>query len=378
MPNDTMFTDDEVRDEQSLKQPPAPINPFGQVARPLSNNAAADTDQARAIAETQAAMVIAKRFPRDPIAAMDCILQAFTRPTLAESAMYSYARGGTEITGPSIRAAETLAQCWGNVQFGVRELEQRNGESTVEAFAWDIETNTRQVKVFQVPHLRFLSAKSGKPARTYRLEDPRDIYELVANQGARRLRACILGIIPGDVVEGAMKQCDVTLKTKVEVTPELIKSLLAKFAEFGVTQAAIEKRIQRHMDAITPALVVNLGKIYNSLRDGMSGAGEWFDMDLPPEGNGATETTPPNKGAAGLRAKAAQAKAAEAQKPDSATSAPEPAQGVSYAQVAEYISVSPTVEALDIACEMIPGVADERQRAELDVEARAKRKTLTK
>jgi len=301
MPNDTMFTDDEVRDEQSLKQPPAPINPFGQVARPLSNNAAADTDQARAIAETQAAMVIAKRFPRDPIAAMDRILQAFTRPTLAESAMYSYARGGTEITGPSIRAAETLAQCWGNVQFGVRELEQRNGESTVEAFAWDIETNTRQVKVFQVPHLRYTRKA------TYKLEDPRDIYELVANQGARRLRACILGIIPGDVVEGAMKQCDVTLKTKVEVTPELIKSLLAKFAEFNVTQTAIEKRIQRHMEAITPALVVNLGKIYNSLRDGMSSAGEWFDMEPPPEGNGTTETTAPTKGAAGLRAKAAQA-----------------------------------------------------------------------
>ena len=32
-----------------------------------------------------------------------------------------------------------MAQAWGNMQFGIRELDQRNGESTVQAFAWDVE-----------------------------------------------------------------------------------------------------------------------------------------------------------------------------------------------------------------------------------------------
>lgn len=373
MPNETMFTDDEIREEKSLASA-APLNPFAGVAKPLSSNAAAETDQARAIAETQAAMVIAKRFPRDQIAAMDRILQAFTRPTLAESAMYSYARGGTEITGPSIRAAETLAQCWGNVQFGVRELEQRNGESTVEAFAWDIETNTRQVKLFQVPHLRYTRT------RTYRLEDPRDIYELVANQGARRLRACILGIIPGDVVENAMKQCEVTLKTKIEVTPELIKSLLDKFAEHGVTQAAIEKRIQRHMEAITPALVVQLGKIFNSLRDGMSQPGEWFDLEPPPEGNATTETAPPTKGAAGLRAKAAQAKAVAEPAPSTGGQKQEAgkseAPAFTYAQVAAALKEAKDGDSFNLAVDMIRSVTDEKQQKELTEIANKRRAEL--
>jgi len=48
--------------------------------------------------------------------------------------------------------AEALAQAWGNMQFGVRELEQRKGESIIEAFAWDVETNTKQLKIFTVPH----------------------------------------------------------------------------------------------------------------------------------------------------------------------------------------------------------------------------------
>lgn len=338
-----------------------PINPFGGARAPVASNAAAETDQTRAIAETQAAMVIAKRFPRDQIAAMDRILQAFTRPTLAESAMYSYSRGGSEITGPSIRAAETLAQCWGNIQFGVRELEQRNGESTVEAFAWDIETNAKQVKVFQVPHIRHTRTK------TYKLEDPRDIYELVANQGARRLRACILGVIPGDVTEAAIRQAETTLKTRIEVTPDLIKSLLAKFAEFGVTQPSIEKRIQRRMEAITPALVVQLGKIYNSLKDGMSNPAEWFEA--APESEPKTET--PARGSAGLKAAAAaKVKAAT----DNGFS--EKPKGFSYVEVADAIKAAESPEAIDAAKAMIAGVPDEAQRAELDVEERAKRKAI--
>lgn len=227
--------------------------------------------QQREIAEVQAAMMLARMNPRDEKAAVDRILQACTRPSLAESALYSYSRGGTDVTGPSIRLAEVLAQNWGNFDFGIRELEQRDGESTVEAYARDLETNVTQRKVFQVPHIRYSRAKGNTV-----LTDPRDIYEMVANQGARRLRSCILGVIPGDVQETAIKQCEITLKTRAEVTPERLKNLVEKFAKFGVTKEMLERRIQRHLDAMTPALLVQLGKVYNSLRDGMSTPAEWF------------------------------------------------------------------------------------------------------
>lgn len=255
--------------------PAAAGNPFASApvaARP-TNNALADAGQQREIAEVQSAMVIAKRFPRDPIEAMDKILQACTRPSLAEGALYSYSRGGSDITGPSIRLAEVAAQCWGNLAFGIRELEQRSGESTVEAFAWDIQTNTRQVKVFQVAHKRF--TKKG----SYKLEDPRDVYEMVANQGARRLRSCILGVIPGDVIEAAVKQCEQTLKASADTSSEGLKKLVAAFAPFGITQQQIEKRNQCRLEATRPAQVVQLKKIYASLRDGMSEVVDWFEVE---------------------------------------------------------------------------------------------------
>lgn len=250
--------------------------------QPKQTQALVDIEQHRAMAEVQSAIVLAKKFPRNQIEAMDRILTACQRPALAEQALYTYARGGTDISGPSIRMAEAIAQNWGNLQFGVKELEQRNGESTVQTYAWDMETNTKQEKTFQVKHERY--TKKGK----YALQDPRDIYEMTANQGARRLRACILGVIPGDVIEAAVAQCEQTLKAKADTGPDAIKKMMESFEKYGVTKEQIEKRIQRRLDSITPAQVVSLRKIFNSLKDGMSTPADWFEIVTPEEKDPAT------------------------------------------------------------------------------------------
>lgn len=252
-------------------------NPFGsgitEIRPSAAGNALAQTDQQRAIAEVQSAMMIARMNPRDQIVAMDRILNSCTRPTLAEAAIYQYSRGGTDISGPSIRLAEAIAQQWGNINFGIRELEQRNGESVIQAYCWDVETNTRREVTFVVPHVR--DTKYGRK----KLEDARDIYETVANMGSRRLRACILAVIPGDVVEAALDQCERTMKSKADTSPEAMKKMIESFVAFGVSKEQIEKRIQRRLDAIQPAQVVALKKIYASLRDGMSVAADWFEIE---------------------------------------------------------------------------------------------------
>lgn len=257
------------------------LNPFRDApvaAAPEKAQAGLVAVSQRENAEVIAAIQQARAVPRDPIQVVDNLLIAFARPGLAEVAQYQYARGGQDITGLSIRAAEEMARQWGNFRCGVNELSRSNGVSECEAYAWDLETNFRDSKRFTVRHWR--DTKKGG----YAVTDERDIYELLANVGARRKRACILAAIPGDVQEAVLRQVEVTLKTRIEVTPELIKSLVEKFAQYGVTQAQLEKRIQRRMDTITPALVYNLGKIYNSLRDGMSHAQDWFELEAPAEG----------------------------------------------------------------------------------------------
>jgi hypothetical protein len=259
-----------------MSSPERAINPFGNapvVAAPTGASGQALIQ--RESQEIQARMLVARNFPRDPLKAMDKILNAFTRPTLCEDATYEYGRGGTDVSGLSIRAAEVLAQNWGNIACGVVELSRSNGQSECLSFATDLETGFHDEKRFFIKHWRD-TKKGGYP-----ITDERDIYEVIANYGARRKRACILAVIPSDVQEEATRQIDVTLKAKVEITADSLKALLEKFAPFGVTKEMIEKRIQKRLESILPAQVLTLRRIYASLKDGMSEIGAWFEIPPP-------------------------------------------------------------------------------------------------
>lgn len=260
-----------------LAEPRSPENPFtaGEISANATGHANAggliSVESQRAVAEVQARMMIARANPRDPIRAMETILNDCTRPTLANSAVYQYARGGNDIRGPSIRLAEAMAQRWGNIASGIKELSRHGEYSECVAYAWDLETGYYDERMFQVRHWR--DTRQGG----YRLTDERDIYELIANMGQRRKRAVLLTVIPGDVTEAALQACERTMTARADTSPEGIKKMLDAFGEFGVTQPQIEARIQRRLDAVRPAQVVQLQKIYASLRDGMSDPADWFD-----------------------------------------------------------------------------------------------------
>ena len=230
------------------------------------------TDQARAVAEVQAALVIAASRPRNELRARDRLLQACQRVNLASGALYQYSRGGTAVSGPSIRLAEAAARAWGNMTYGFRELSRRTGESECEAYAWDLETNTKAVRQFSIRHRR--DTKKGG----YDLTDERDIYELMANQAQRRVRAAILEIIPGDIMEDAVAECEKTMKANVGNITEAAAKLVQAFADMGIPREAVEKRLGHRIDAIQPAQIIAFRKIYTSIKEGMSEPKDWFEL----------------------------------------------------------------------------------------------------
>jgi hypothetical protein len=336
-------------------------SPFAALAAgsQKTESAGARQNQSRELAETQVKYLMAERFPRNEVAAMDRILNAFTRPMLAEKAQYQFARGGTDIAGPSIRAAEAMAQQWGNLETGWRELSRGVDAlgvnySEVEAFCVDLQARNPKRIGFIVRHWR--DTKSGG----YKLKDERDIYELCANQAMRRLRACILASIPGDVTEAAMQQAEVTLRSKADTSPEAMAKMLEAFAQFGVGKEHIEKRIQRRLDAITPAQVVTLKRIYASLRDEMSAPSEWFEMG---------EAAQPGDAGSSLEKVRAATAAKKSGKPepksDAATEPPVDAPRVTYAEVRERLETATTVDELDEAATLIEAIVALDQRKEL-------------
>lgn len=230
--------------------------------------------------EVQAAMVVAKKFPRDEFESIEKIKRTCQRTTLAEQAIYSYPRGGQQVVGPSIRLAEALAQNWGNIDYGVIELEQKDGASEMMAYAWDLETNTRVTKIFTVEHKR--DTKKG----SYQLTDSRDIYEATANFGARRMRACILGVIPGDVVDMAMNECKKTAVSAGSKEPmqERISRMLDVFKkEFNVSKEQLEEYCGRPLGSFGNEEIYLLQGVYKAIKDGQSTVESYFPKEEIPK-----------------------------------------------------------------------------------------------
>lgn len=238
------------------------------------NNSIGKVEESRAIAEMQAKMLLAKKFPRDDQMVLDKILKECGREKLAEDAIYSFSRGDSEVKGASIRLAETIARHWGNFLSGVTELEQKDGESTVKSFAWDLESNFADEKIFTVSHIR--NTKKG----SYKLTDSRDIYEKVANDGARRKRACMLAVIPGWVVDEAIEACQKTLEAKIspndiEATKTKLLEAFKVFADW-IDEKCIADKIGKDFDKLNAKDIVKLRNLYNAIKDGFVKVDEAF------------------------------------------------------------------------------------------------------
>lgn len=225
---------------------------------------------AREVATVQSQMIIAKMYPRDLSMVFKNIEASCSRLTLAQQSTYVFSRGGTEIKGASIRLAEALVKAYGSVKYGFQIIDSDAESSTVRAYAFDMESNTLVERTFPVSHYR-----KTRESKTL-LTDPRDIYEMVANQSARRVRACILAVIPSDLVEYALEICARTVADNIKITPETVNKLLDSFRDFGVTRPQIEDFIQRKVEAITIPQYIRLREIYSSLRDGMGTVDNFF------------------------------------------------------------------------------------------------------
>lgn len=268
-------------------------------------------EQQRAIAEVQAAMVVAKQFPRDIAEVVRKIKQTCSRKSIAEVAQYSYKRGSEEITGPTVYLLKAIAQEFGNLSYGVRVLSStpafmgKPGESTVEAFAWDMERNVRETRTFTVKHWR--DTKSGG----YAIKEERDIYELIANMGSRRVRACLEGVIPADIQEFAVHVCNKSLLEGNVDTPEFRQEMLDGFAEYGVTRQIIETRLNKKFEAATPSQLLKLQRGLVAIRDGVTTAEEAF----PEIAAKKAETTAASTGTSALKERLAGKKAVTPEEP---------------------------------------------------------------
>jgi hypothetical protein len=220
-------------------------------------------EQSRAVAEVQAAIVVAQQCPRSIQAARLAMQDSCQQLFLAERAFFRYPRAGSTISGESIHLARELARCWGNMQYGIAELSRDDelGQSEMLAFAWDVQMNSRSSTAFIVPH----KLDTTRGVKT--LTDMRDIYENNANMGARRVREMIFSILPTWFVEEAKELANKTLAGGGDrPLADRVSEALVGFAGLGVTPAQLEEKVGRPQDSWNGYDLAQLRVIFRSIQ----------------------------------------------------------------------------------------------------------------
>ena len=233
------------------------------VAVPGRVGQATAIEQSRAVAEVQAAVVVAQQVPRSIGVARTAMQESCQQLRLAERAFYRFPRGGQTVSGPSVYLARELARCWGNVQHGIAELrrDDQHGESEMLAWAWDVQMNTRASNTFIVPHKR---DKRGGPEK---LVDLRDIYENNTNMAARRVREAIFSILPPYFVEEAVDICEATLaRGDGKPLTERVNSAVKVFDAIGITLDQLELKLGRPQSQWTGHDLAQLRTTHRSIQ----------------------------------------------------------------------------------------------------------------
>lgn len=231
--------------------------------------------------DVQAAVVSAKTFPRNEVAASLGVTKSFSRPLLAEAARYQFPRGGKTITGPSVDCARELARVWGNMRYGLRIVSMSEETVHIRGFAVDLETNSQSEYEDQ---FKKLVQRRGRDGETQWVQpDERDLRELIGRRGAILVRNAILSLLPPDLIESALLTADKTLrglasgelKTSRE---DVIKSLVGRFDQLGVSVAMLEGYLGHAIADANADEVTELKGIGKSLADGVTKREDHFEL----------------------------------------------------------------------------------------------------
>lgn len=225
-------------------------------------------------AEIRAAITVALRFPRNEDRAFARLMRACQRTSFAEDVSYSFPRGGSDVTGPSVYLAREAARVWGNIRHAADIIADSEDSRTIEGWAWDLETNTKVSA--QDTFKKLIFRKKGgwiKP-------DERDLRELTNRRAAILKRNCILEILPKDLIEDAQGIAAETLKVKAEQDPDgARKKILLAFNSINITADMLEQKLGHPLSQSSPAEIGELRRIYKSIADGNSTWADYMDTN---------------------------------------------------------------------------------------------------
>lgn len=252
----------------------------------ISANAAA------AIAEVQAAYVMAMKNPRNIFEARSRMLEACDRKRFSEKARYRRPVGkdryGNEVfaEGFSVHFARPAAVMMRNILINTGVLYEDDKIRKVVARATDIEANVAYTKEAVVEKTIERSSGKGREVISQRTNSynkttylvvayPHEVDLKAAKVTAILLRDCVIPLIPPDLLEEVEEKIVEVLSSEMENDPITArKKLVDSFREQGVLPNQLLEYLGHPIEEMSPKEYVDLRAVYLALRDGQA---RWED-----------------------------------------------------------------------------------------------------
>lgn len=205
----------------------------------------------------------AKRYPRsikqflDDARSMACLDEE-----TAGSCFYVLPRAGKKIEGPSIRLAEIVANCWGNLRFGSRIVGESEDRRFViaEGMAYDMQRNVAA----SVTVRRRITTAQGKRYS----EDMIQTTGMAA--GSIALRNALFKVIPMTHVNQLYADCKRLAVGDATSLKDRVHRMVDAFSKFGITKDLILHRLEKKgLEDIDLSDMEMLIGIHTSLKEGI-------------------------------------------------------------------------------------------------------------
>ena len=211
-------------------------------------------------AEVDLQVATAKAYPRNLRRVMNgATSMATASQEIAEGCIYSYRRGGKDITGPSVRLAEIMANEWGNLRCQTRLGEETSDSVTAIGTVWDLERNV----LVQSECRRSIRGSRGDRYTP-------DMIAVTANAAASiALRNAVFRVVPRAIVEEVYGSARAAAVGDLKSLAERRGKALASFGSMGVSADRVLARLGISDEReITLDHLAVLTAIRTSLRDG--------------------------------------------------------------------------------------------------------------
>ena len=217
--------------------------------------------------EVDMQIATAKAYPRDVKKSLERIkAMAKADEETANGCFYHLSRGGDEINGVSVRMAEIIASCWGNLRVQSRIIGNDGRTITAQGVCHDLESNL----AVSVEVKRKITGKNGQTFSE-------DMQVVTGNAAcAIAFRNAVLKVVPKAITQGVINEVQEEAKKNIDLAKNR-QQCVGYFVSLGVAETQLFEFLGINtMEEITADMIMNLRGIATAIKEGTTTVQETF------------------------------------------------------------------------------------------------------